>query len=73
MFPEHLECCFTMSRMADPVLASDGHIYSRNVIEQWWAALPPLRGKSSLYTEEPMTDELLTLDDLNHALVPRAQ
>jgi hypothetical protein len=40
-------------------LASDDRIYSR-VIEQWW---------------EPMTDELLTLDDLSHALVrrPRAQ
>ena len=59
-----------MSRVADPILASDGHIYSRSVIEQWWAALPPLRGKSSPYTREPMADELLTLDDVNHALVP---
>ena len=75
LFPAQLECCFTLLGVADPVLASDGRIYSRSVIEQWWASLPPLQGKSSPYTREPMTDELLTLDDLKHALVrrPRAQ
>jgi hypothetical protein len=72
---QQLECCFTLTGVHDPVLASDGRIYSREVIEGWWNGQPPgVTRQVSPYTKEPMSQELLTLDDVQSAVVrkPRA-